>query len=30
LVGDADIQSWLNVKLWDRRDSEIERARKLL
>jgi hypothetical protein len=27
---DADIRSWLNAKLWKRRNTEIERARALL
>jgi hypothetical protein len=27
---DAEINSRLNLKLWQRRDAEIERARKLL
>ena len=27
---DADIRSWLDRKLWNRRTAEIERARKLL
>jgi hypothetical protein len=27
---DASINSWLDVRLWQRRDAEIEAARKLL
>jgi hypothetical protein len=27
---DADIRSWFDAKLWKRRDTEIERSRKLL
>jgi len=27
---DAHIRSWLDAKLWKRRDREIEQARKLL
>jgi hypothetical protein len=27
---DADIRSWLDAKLWARRDREIDRARALL
>jgi hypothetical protein len=27
---DTNIQLWLNERLWKRRDSEIEQARKLL
>jgi hypothetical protein len=27
---DAEINSWIDTKLWDQRDAEIERARKLL
>lgn len=27
---DAEIHSWLDLKLWNRRNTEIERARALL
>jgi hypothetical protein len=27
---DEEIESWLNVDLWNRRDREIEQARRLL
>jgi hypothetical protein len=27
---DTNIQLWLNERLWKRRDSEVEQARKLL